>query len=231
MKKLGILGGMGPESTLLYYKEIASKFKARDKAGKFPALTIETVNMYEMLGYCYTGQYDALADYLLQGIKNLEKAGVDFIIIASNTPHVVFDVLESKSNVPLLSIVAPTYQAICEQGLKKVAWLGIAFTMEQPYFKKCFLENGIDIIVPNAAERKYIDKVIADELEFGIVNDTTKNEIDKIIQRLILEENIEAIILGCTELPLMYSDGDLPVPVFDTVKYHINGIVDFMFQE
>ena len=91
MKKLGILGGMGPESTLLYYKEITAAYKRKDKNGNFPALTIETVNMYEMLGYCKAQQYDKLAEYLLQGIYNLEKAGVDFAVLASNTPHVVFD--------------------------------------------------------------------------------------------------------------------------------------------
>ena len=98
MRKLGILGGMGPESTLLYYKEIASGFKKRDKNGYFPALTIETVNMYEMLDFCKTQQYEDLSNYLLQGIHNLEKAGADFAVLASNTPHVVFDILEKRGS-------------------------------------------------------------------------------------------------------------------------------------
>lgn len=231
MKKLGILGGMGPESTLLYYKEIATRFKKRDENGHFPALTIETVNMYEMLGYCKAEKYEELADYLLKGIYNLERSGVDFIVLASNTPHVVFETLQSKANLPLLSIVEPTYKAIQSQGLEKIAWLGTRFTMEQPYFRKLFIENDIDVIVPNEEERKYIDTVIAEELEFGIVNNDSKNRINKIIQRLILEENIEAVVMGCTELPLMYANEVLSVPVFDTLQYHINGIVEYMFME
>jgi len=230
MKKLGILGGMGPESTLLYYKEIASAFKEKDKNGRFPALTIETVNMYEMLGYCKAGKYGELADYLLQGIRNLEKAGADFVVIASNTPHVVFEALEREANVPLLSIVQPTYEAVRAQGFKKIAWLGIRFSMEQPYFRKIFIENGIDVAVPNKEERIYMDKIIAEELEFGIVRESSKTEINKIIQRLISEEGVEAVILGCTELPLMYANEELPVPAFNTMQYHIAGIIDYMFR-
>ncbi|EHI58682.1 MAG: aspartate/glutamate racemase family protein [Hungatella hathewayi] len=231
MKKLGILGGMGPESTLLYYKEIAAGYKRKDKDGNFPALTIETVNMYEMLGYCKAQQYDKLAEYLLRGIYNLEKAGADFAILASNTPHVVFDIIEKQAHIPLLNIVEPTYQAVKAVGIKKVVWLGTGFTMEQECFKRPFMEHGIDVVVPDERERALIDKIIAKELEFGIVNEESKKEIDIIIQRLIKEEGIEAVIMGCTELPLMYANEKLPVPVFDTLKYHIQGIVEYMFRE
>lgn len=231
MKKLGILGGMGPESTLLYYKEIAEKFSKKDPNGYFPALSIESVNMYEMLDYCKTGKYKELADYLLQGIFNLEHSGADFVVLASNTPHVVFDLLEEKSHVPLLSIIDPTFQAVKKDEYKKIAWLGTGFTMEQPFFRKKFIENGIAAVVPEETERKYIDYVIANELEFGIVNPQSKSKVDAIIQRMIREEKIEAVILGCTELPLMYADDKLPIPVFDTLKYHISGIIDYMFKE
>ena len=231
MKKLGILGGMGPESTLVYYKKIAAAYKKRDKKGYFPALTIETVNMYEMLDLCRAGNYEALSDYLLEGIFNLEKAGVDFVVLASNTPHVVFDILEQRSHIPMLSIVTPVYQAVKESSLKKIAWLGTRFTMEQPYFRKIFEENGAAIVIPEENEREIIDRIIAEELEFGIVNLDSKKQIDQIIRRLCSEENIEGIIMGCTELPLMYSEESLPVPVFDTMEYHIQGIVDHMFEE
>ncbi len=231
MKKLGILGGMGPESTLVYYKKIAAAYKEQDKNGYFPALTIETVNMYEMLDLCKSENYEALSDYLLEGIFNLEKAGVDFVVLASNTPHVVFDILEQRSHIPMLSIVMPVYQAVRDSGAKKIAWLGTRFTMEQPYFRKIFEENGVAIVIPKENEREIIDKIIAEELEFGIVNAESKKRVDRIIGRLCSEENIEGIIMGCTELPLMYSEEPLPVPVFDTMEYHIQGIVKYMFEE
>ena len=231
MKKLGILGGMGPESTLVYYKKIAAAYKERDKNGYFPALIIETVNMYEMLDLCKSENYEALSDYLLEGIFNLEKAGVDFVVLASNTPHVVFDILEQRSHIPMLSIVMPVYQAVRDSGAKKIAWLGTRFTMEQPYFRKIFEENGVAIVIPKENEREIIDKIIAEELEFGIVNAESKKRVDRIIGRLCSEENIEGIIMGCTELPLMYSEEPLPVPVFDKMEYHIQGIVKYMFEE
>ncbi len=231
MKKLGILGGMGPESTLVYYKKIAAEFQKRDKNGYFPALTIETVNMYEMLNYCTSHQYDKLTDYLMQGISNLEKAGAQFAVLASNTPHVVFDRLKKKADIPLLSIIEPACQAVKAAKIKKAAWLGTRFTMEQEYFKNGFIENNIEIVVPNEKERIFIDRVIAEELEFGIVNKDSKKEIDKIIERLCSEDGAGAVIMGCTELPLMYADERLQVPVFDTMECHIQGIVDYMFRE
>ena len=231
MKKLGILGGMGPESTLLYYRSIVAKFKEKDKNGFFPELTIETVNMYEMLDYCRNRQYDALAEYLMKGIHNLEKAGADFAVLASNTPHVVFELLEERSDIPLLSIVNPVYEAVKAGGFQKIAWLGTAFTMEQPYFRKIFEKNHICVEVPNKKERELIDKIISEELEFGIVNESSKKKIDEIIERLIDEQNIGAVIFGCTELPLLYSSEELSVPSFDTVKYHIEGIIRVMFEE
>ena len=231
MKKLGILGGMGPESTILYYKEIVKKFSQKDPNGAFPSLSIETVNMYEMLGFCKSRKHRELTEYLLTGIYNLERSGADFIILASNTPHVVFEQLEERAHVPMLSIIDPTFQAIQREGYKKVAWLGTAFTMEQPFFRKKFIDNEIQVSVPNEEEIKEIDQIIARELEFGIVNPESKSRVDAAIQRLIYEEDIEAVIMGCTELPLMYADGKLPVPVFDTMQYHINGIVDHMFED
>lgn len=231
MKKLGILGGMGPESTLIYYKKIAAEYQKRDKNGYFPVLTIETVNMYEMLNYCTSCQYDKLTDYLLQGISNLQKAGAEFAVLASNTPHVIFDRLEEGADIPLLSITEPVCRAVKAEKIKKALWLGTKFTMEQEYFKRGFTESGIAIMVPNEKERILIDRVIAEELEYGIVNKHSKKEIDRIIERLCSEESAEAVIMGCTELPLMYASEKLPVPVFDTMECHIQGIVDYMFRE
>lgn len=231
MKKPGILGGMGPESTLMYYKQITAEFQKQDANGQFPELTIETVNMYKMLGYCKCGDYTGLVQYLLKGIKNLEKAGADFAVLASNTPHVVFDELEKNADIPMLSIVTPVYEAVKKNRLKKILWLGTAFTMEQPYFRKQFEKNGICVTVPEENERRIIDQIISEELEFGIINQQSKDKIIKIIDRLTDEKNIEAVIFGCTELPLLFGADELPLPVFDTMRYHIDGIVRCMLEK
>lgn len=230
MKKLGILGGMGPESTLMYYKLIVTEFQKQDDNNCFPELTIETVNMYKMLDYCNRGDYKNLADYLLKGIKNLEKAGADFAVLASNTPHVVFDELEKNSGIPMLSIVTPAYEAVKRKGVRKILWLGTAFTMEQPYFRKQFEGNGICVVTPEKKERQLIDQIISKELEFGIINQQSKDKIKGIIERLICEQDIEAVIFGCTELPLLFSSNDLTVLSFDTMKYHIDEIVRLMLE-
>lgn len=230
MKKLGILGGMGPESTLMYYKLIVTEFQKQDDNNYFPELTIETVNMYKMLDYCNRGDYKNLANYLLKGIKNLEKAGADFAVLASNTPHVVFDELEKNSSIPMLSIVTPTYEAVKRNGIRKILWLGTAFTMEQPYFRKQFEGNGICVVTPEKKERQLIDQIISKELEFGIINQQSKDKIKGIVERLIYEQGIEAVIFGCTELPLLFSSNDLSVLSFDTMKYHIDGIVRLMLE-
>jgi aspartate racemase len=230
MKKLGLIGGMGPESTLLYYHDIVYKFQKEEPNGYFPALTIETVNMYEMLAFCKNKDYSGLTEYLMGAIENVIVGGADFIALASNTPHVVFDELEKRSSVQMLSIVEPAYKAIDKLELKKIAWLGTAFTMEEEYFKKLFIENGVEVVIPKESERKYIDEKIAKELEFGVIKKDTKTEIDVIINRLIEQEGIQGIIFGCTELPLLYKDDEFSVPCFDTMKLHIAGIVDYMLE-
>lgn len=231
MKKLGLIGGMGPESTLLYYRDIVSGFQKKDSNGYFPALTVESVNMYEMLGFCKKKDYTGLADYLMTAVENLKAGGADFIALASNTPHVVFEELERRSELPMLSIVEPVYKAVVEAGLKKIVWLGTAFTMEESYFKKIFMKNNIEVIVPNMEERTYIDEKIAQELEFGIIKEDTRNNFDMIINRLIKDEGIQGIILGCTELPLLYKDVEFTIPCFNTMASHITGIIDYMFEE
>lgn len=143
MKKLGLIGGMGPESTLMYYHDIAYQFQKKEPNGYFPELAIETVNMYEMLSFCKDNNYSGLINYLMKAINSVTAGGADFIALASNTPHVVFEELEKRSEIPMLSIIEPTCNAAIKLGLKKVAWLGTAFTMEEAYFKKMFLDNNI----------------------------------------------------------------------------------------
>ena len=230
MKKLGLVGGMGPESTIPYYHDIV--YGAQNKIGKelFPNLTIESVNVFEVLRLCNEQKYDALTDYLMQAIRNLINSGSDFIALSANTPHIVFDRLKELSTVPLVSIV----EAVCDEAIRldkhKVGLLGTVFTMTGDFFKKPFYDNHIEIVTPNAEEMEYINYKISAELELGIVNDETLLGFQKIIKRMQEEERIEAVILGCTELPLILSDEVSPVPCLDTMKIHIQRLIDWIVE-
>lgn len=230
MKKLGLIGGMGPESTLPYYHDIVYGVQKKMKDGSFPLLTIESVNVFDVLRYCERKEYDKLVNYLMKAINNVIMSGADFAALAANTPHIVFEELQKRSAIPLLSIIDTVYDEVVKRKMKKVGLLGTKFTMEGDFFKKKFQENNIDIVIPNEEERKYINEKISKELELGIVNQDTLKEFIEIVDRMIDEDEIEAIILGCTELPLLFNGVPMPLELLDTMKIHVNAIVDYIVE-
>lgn len=226
MKKLGLVGGMGPESTIPYYHDIV--YGVQERVGKdcFPCLTIESVNVFEVLRLCGEQKYEELTDYLFQAVNNLVQSGADFAVLAANTPHIVFDRLQKLSPIPLISIIESTCKEAEKRNLKKIGLLGTIFTMTEDFFKHPFLHKGINIVVPSDAEMEYINRKIASELEHGVVKKETLECFKRIILRMQTEENIEAIILGCTELPLLLNDKVSPVPCLDTMQIHIQDIIN-----
>ncbi len=218
MKKLGLVGGMGVESTIPYYNDIV--YGVQNKIGKkfFPNITIESVNVFDVLGLCSEQKYDELTDYLMQAIKNLTTSGADFIALSANTPHIVFDRLQNISTVPLVSIVEATCNEAIRLNIHKLGLLGTIFTMTEDFFKKPFYNSNIEIITPTAEEMEYINLKISSELEFGVIKEETLQGFQKIIKRMQQEDSIEAVILGCTELPLLLNDEVSPIPCLDTMK-------------
>lgn len=230
MKKLGLVGGMGVESTIPYYHDIV--YGVQNKIGKkfFPNITIESVNAFDVLGLCSEQKYDELTDYLMQAIKNLTTSGADFIALSANTPHIVFDRLQNKSTVPLVSIVEATRNEAIRLNKHKLGLLGTIFTMTEDFFKKPFYNSNIEIITPIAEEMEYIDLKISSELEFGVIKEETLQGFQKIVKRMQQENNIEAVILGCTELPLLFNDEVSPIPCLDTMKIHIQLLIDLIVE-
>ena len=226
MKKLGLIGGMGPESTLPYYQGIV--YGVQKKMGQpfFPHFTVESVNVFQILSFLNAGDKDALVDYLMTAINNLANAGADFIALASNTPHIVFEQLQEKSPLRIISIVEATCKDAVTKGYKTIGLIGTIFTMNNDFFKTPFERNGIKVVVPNDVEMRLINDRIYNEIELGVIKQETINEFLQIINRLKTEENIEAIVLGCTELPLLLNDAITPVPCLDTMKIHIDAIVN-----
>lgn len=226
MRKLGLVGGMGPESTICYYHDIVYGVQERVGSYYFPNLTIESVNVFQVLRLCEEQKYDELTDYLFQAINNLVHSGADFAALSANTPHIVFDRLRELSPIPLVSIIEAACNEAERRRLRKIGLLGTIFTMTEEFFKQPFLRKNIKIVVPSDEEMDYVNQKISSELEHGIVKKETLESFKKIISHMQREEDIEAIILGCTELPLLLNDEVSPVPCLDTMQIHIQAIVD-----
>lgn len=228
MKKLGLIGGMGPESTILYYHNLVYGVQEKTKKELFPNLTIESVNVFDVLEFCKKEDYDGLTEYLIKAINNLIKSGANFVALSANTPHIVFDKLKEQVSVPLVSIIETTCKEACKQNLHKIGLLGTIFTMTGDFYKKPFINAGIEIITPTIEEMDFINRKIANELERGIVKEETLKDFQNIITRMKNEKGIESIILGCTELPLLLNDEVSPVPCLDTMKIHIDTLIDMI---
>ena len=225
MKKIGLVGGTGPESTLVYYKELNQRIEKLTDGKAMPNLCIESVNFPRTWRYVVENRTEQLSDYLAEKVTCLLRSGAETIALTSVTMHMVIGQVEAKSGVKLISIPKAVRDEILGKGIKKAALLGTIFTMEQDYLKKDLREAGIQVFVPNEDDRKLVADRIYNELEKGIVKESTLQEFQQIICRMKNEVGIEAVILGCTELPLILNKGNCPVECIDAVDVHINRLV------
>jgi len=226
MNKIGIIGGLGPESTLEYYKRIIYGYRNITGDENYPQLFINSVNMTEILSYVADNDYEKLANVLTNEINKLKTIGADYVAIASNTPHVVIDELVKKLTIPIISIVEETCKFAKNNHLKKVLLTGTIFTMKNDFYQKSFDKYGIECIVPNDNEKDIIQNIIFPNLENGIIIEKDKFVFKEVCNNIIKEKNIDGIILGCTELPLMIKKDDFDISVLDTMEIHIKSILE-----
>ena len=226
MKKIGLVGGTGPESTLMYYKELNTRIDKLTDGREMPDLSIESVNFHKAWELVTTEQYDVLTDYIAEKIKHLVAGGAEVVSLTAATMHIVYDKLSEKVDAPLVSIPGAVSDACVDRGYHKVGLLGTIFTMEQDYMKKPLREAGVEVCIPEKDDRELIAKRIYEELERGIVKDTTLAEFQQIIEKMKTENGIEAVILGCTELPLLLNPDNCPLPCLDSVEIHIQKLID-----
>lgn len=231
MKKLGLVGGTGPESTLLYYSELNKRINERSEGKEFPEITIESLNLNKALGMVAKEQYEDLEAYLTSAIKHLEASGAEIIALTAATMHVVFEQVQTKASVPIVSIPEAVAQKAVSRGYKKVGLLGTIFTMEKDFLKKAFAERGIDVVVPSPQDRELVHRRISTELEYAIVRESSRAELITIIEKMRTEEGIEAVILGCTELPLALNQDNCPVDCLDIVDIHIENLVELITKQ
>jgi aspartate racemase len=231
MKKIGLIGGVGPESSIEYYRLIIKRFQERLNTKEYPELIINSINMTQMLGYVFKNQLDKLVDFLMERINDLEKTGVDYIAITSNTPHIVFDELADKAKTPLISIVEEACKNIYEKKMQRVALFGTKSTMVNGFYNKAALKYGINIIVPETEKQDFIHNKYMTELLFNNIVPETKEQLIKIVRELKESESIEGLILGGTELPLILSQSDFgDIKILNTTEIHVESIVTKMIE-
>jgi aspartate racemase len=230
MKTLGIIGGLGPESTIDYYGRIIALYRERNPDGSYPSLLINSVDLNKVRSLITSNDLDAVVKYLVEEIRKLARAGADFGLIAANTPHLVFDEIARDSPIPLLSIVQCTCLAARTRGLKKLGIFGTRFTMQGDFYPKVFSQEGIELVAPERADQVYIDDKYFSELVPGIFLPETRLGLLAIIDRLKANIDIDGVILAGTELPLILREpAHNGIPFLDTTKIHVEAAVAEMF--
>ncbi len=223
MKKIGILGGMSYESTIKYYDLILQKYYERYQDFHYPEILIYSLNFQKVIDYEMGDDESTYIDYLMIGINSLQNGGVDFIIMAANSPHAVYDKLVQRSKVPILSIVEVTAEKAQQENLRKLLLLGIKFTMQSSFYKEYFAKSGMEVITPLDSEQDIINTIIFDELVIGKFTKESKEMLLKIVN----DYEVDAIILGCTELPLILQQNDTDVILLDTVELHVEAALNY----
>ena len=232
MKKIGIIGGLGPESTLYYYDRIIKAFAQSGQAYDYPEIFIHSLNLGRVWGLMEAGNWDAVADILVQSAESLRAAGADFAAIASNTPHLAFGKVRSRVSLPLISIVEATAQRAASLGLKKPGLLGTRVTMQSELYQSVFSGSGMDVPVPSEKDQGLIQLRLFSEIEKGIIKDSTRGELLDIVGRMKASQGIDAVILGCTELPLLLDQTEYEgLPVLNASAIHVEAIVEFCRRE
>jgi aspartate racemase len=226
MKTLGIIGGLGPESTIDYYQRIVALYRERTGGGGYPEFIINSINLRKGLDFMDANDLAGMADYLLKGIDKLARAGADFGLISANTPHIVFDDVAPKSPIPLISIVEATCAAAKARNLKRFALFGTRYTMQATFYAKVFSREGIDLFVPESNDQDYIHDKYMNELVPGKFLPETRAGLLAIVDRIKAKSDIDGVILAGTELPLILRDPEHDgIPFLDTTKIHCEAAV------
>ena len=227
VKTIGIIGGIGPESTIEYYHSLVASYGERMPDGSYPSIIINSIDLKKVLDLVSANELAELTQYLIVNeIQRLASAGADCGLVAANTPHIVFDEVRRRSPIQLISIVEATCEAAKTLGLKKLGLFGARFTMQARFYPDVFSQEGIALALPDERDQAYIHHIYLNELVKGIVRPETREQLLTIVDRLKESHGIQALILGGTELSLILREPTVrDIPVLDTAKIHAKAIV------
>lgn len=226
MKTAGLIGGLGPESTVEYYKQIIAEYRAVSPGGHYPRIIINSIDLNRMLEWLAARDYTSIADTLSLEVEKLAHAGADFGALCANTPHIVFNEVVSRSPIPLISIVEETCNAAQALGLNRIGLFGTRFTMQASFYPKVFSLRNMQLVTPRTEEQTFLHEKYLGELVHGIFLPQTRDGLLAIAKRMKEQESIQGLILGGTELPLILSAPSYHgIPFLDTTRIHVDSIV------
>ena len=226
MKTVGIIGGIGPESTIEYYRFIIEGYREEKNDGSYPSIIINSVDLSRLIAWINAGELEPFTGYLVAGVQRLADAGADFAVLAANTAHIVFDQIRERSKIPLISIAETTFDKARELGLKRLGLLGTRFTMEARFYPEVFARANLEIVTPNEPERALVNEKYFGELLKNVFLPETRDQLLEIINRMKERDGIDGLILGGTELPLILRGADTDLPFLDTTRIHVGRIVE-----
>ncbi len=229
MKVAGLVGGIAPESTIDYYRSIIREYRERVGDDSYPRILINSIDLTTMIGLVRAGRLRDLTHCLAREITALARAGAELGALASNTPHIVFDDLRSRSPIPLISIVETACDEAVARGLRRVGLFGTEFTMKGTFYAEAFAARGIAVIPPDADDLRFVNDKYFAELVNGVFLAETRQALAAIAGRMKERHGIEGVVLGGTELPLLLADGDCPgLSLLNTTAVHVKRIVSGM---
>jgi aspartate racemase len=221
-----MLGGIGPESTVDYYRSLIAGYRRLRQDGSYPSIIIDSIDVTKLLGWMGANQLSEVTDYLVDELQKLARAGADFGIIAANTPHIVFDEVQRRSSIPLISIVEATCAEAEKRGIGKAGLIGTRYTMQARFYPDVFSRKGITLVVPQEDEQNYIHDKYLGELLKGVFLPETRERLLEIIESMKQWDRIQAVILGGTELPLiLHGEQACGIPLLDTTQIHVQAVI------
>lgn len=229
MNKIGLIGGLGPEATIIYYKLIISRYQQKLNTKDSPTLLINSINMMRIANLIANKQLADLVTFLHQEIQVLERAGMTHAAITANTPHIVFDELKNLSKIKLISIVEETCKVVKANGFDRVALFGTKATMSAGFYNTVASRLDLELVTPDETQQDFIHDKYLTELVYNVIKPETKQELIAIARKLQKQNGVEALILGGTELPLILSQHDFTdIRIFDSAAIHVDSIVNIL---